>query len=201
MNKKIIYFVCVSFMIMVMLIGCASDSVMEFEDDSMNEEVTFRDIPEEELKVEASNNQQIFVDIGGEVKYPGVYSFSDEARVFEVIDAAGGLTPDAYVAAINQAEPVTDGQKIYIMNKQEWEANSSQNAIEDQTNADDGLIDINHASESELCALPGIGSTRAAAIISYREKNGDFANIEEIKNVSGIKAGTYEKICDYIKVQ
>ena len=68
------------------------------------------------------------------------------------------------------------------------------------TEADDGLVNVNNASESELCTLPGIGATRAQAIIAYREEQGGFATIEEIQNVSGIKSGTYEKIKGLIKV-
>jgi competence protein ComEA len=61
-------------------------------------------------------------------------------------------------------------------------------------------ININTATESELTALPGIGASRARDIVSYRTKNGFFATIEDIKNVSGIKDAAFEKIKDYIKV-
>lgn len=67
--------------------------------------------------------------------------------------------------------------------------------------AADGRIDINTASESQLCEIPGIGSTRAAAIVAYRQEHGGFSSIEEIMNVSGIKEGTYAKIKDHIKVK
>lgn len=68
------------------------------------------------------------------------------------------------------------------------------------SSADDGKININTASESELCNIPGIGTTRAAAIIAYRQEHGSFQSAEDIMNVSGIKQGTYEKIKDSIKV-
>lgn len=64
----------------------------------------------------------------------------------------------------------------------------------------DGKININTASEAELCNIPGIGSTRAAAIVAYRQESGGFQSIEDIMNVSGIKEGTYNKIKDKIKV-
>ncbi len=64
----------------------------------------------------------------------------------------------------------------------------------------DGKININTASEAELCNIPGIGSTRAAAIVAYRQESGGFQRIEDIMNVSGIKEGTYNKIKDKIKV-
>ena len=64
----------------------------------------------------------------------------------------------------------------------------------------DGKININTASEAQLCEIPGIGATRAAAIVAYRQQSGGFASIEDIMNVSGIKEGTYEKIKDRITV-
>lgn len=67
--------------------------------------------------------------------------------------------------------------------------------------ASDGRVNINTATVEELCGIPGIGSTRAAAIVAYREKAGGFSSVEEIMNVSGIKEGTYEKIRDSIKVE
>ncbi len=64
----------------------------------------------------------------------------------------------------------------------------------------DGLVNINTASESELGNVKGIGAGKAAAIVQYRQENGNFASIEDIMNVSGIKEGTYEKIKDKITV-
>ncbi len=64
----------------------------------------------------------------------------------------------------------------------------------------DGRININTAPEAQLCEIPGIGATRAAAIAAYRQEHGGFSSIEEIMNVSGIKEGTYAKIKDRITV-
>lgn len=164
----------------------------------------------------------IYVDVDGAVLRPGVYSLPDNARVFDAVDAAGGLLPEACSEILNQAEHVSDGQKLYIMTKEEWEAQKElggsqewtgtqegtgkqgQNGTQGtqkQAEQDDGLVDLNRATESELCTLPGIGQTRAQAIIAYREASGGFRSIDEIQNVSGIKSGTYEKIKNKIKVQ
>ena len=110
------------------------------------------------------------------------------------------MTDDACLESVNRAENVSDGQKLYILTKIEWEQQKSDGILQADTEADDGLVNVNNASESELCTLPGIGATRAQAIIAYREEQGGFATIEEIQNVSGIKSGTYEKIKDLIKV-
>lgn len=150
---------------------------------------------------EEDDKHLIYVDICGAVNNPGVYSFYDGARVFEVITAAGGLTDEACLEAVNRAESVFDGQKLYILNQTEWEQKITDKALQADIESDDGLVNLNDASESELCTLPGIGATRAQAIIAYREEQGGFATIEEIQNVSGIKSGTYEKIKNLIKVK
>lgn len=164
----------------------------------------------------------IYVDVDGAVLQPGVYSLPDNARVFDAVDAAGGLLPEACSEILNQAEHVSDGQKLYIMTKEEWEVQKElggsqewtgtregtgkqgQNGTQGtqkQAEQDDELVDLNRATEGELCTLPGIGQTRAQAIIAYREASGGFRSIDEIQNVSGIKSGTYEKIKNKIKVQ
>lgn len=150
----------------------------------------------------------IYVDVCGAVKYPGVYQLDSGARVFEALELAGGLTDEASVQAINQAGFLTDGQKLYIPTEAEWDAGLTQDSIQNAANeqmpsesVDDGRININTADEAGLCELPGIGESRAQAIIQYREEHGDFKSIEEIQNVSGIKSGMFTKIKDLIKVQ
>ena len=65
----------------------------------------------------------------------------------------------------------------------------------------DGRIDINTADAAQLVTIPGIGETRAAAILAYREKNGPFAKVEDIMQVSGIKSALFEKMKDYITIR
>ena len=65
----------------------------------------------------------------------------------------------------------------------------------------DGRIDLNLATAAELMTLSGIGQTKADSIIRYREKNGSFSSVEEIKQVEGIKEGVYNRIKDHIKVK
>lgn len=166
----------------------------------------------------------IFVDIGGEVKNPGVYEVVEGTRLFEVIEKAGGLTKNADVYNLNQAETVSDGQKIIIPEEGERSGdgggqggNTSGTGSASgyvgggsggntgaggfgQTFTADGRVNINTADETGLQEIPGVGPATAKKIISYREAHGRFSAIEEIKNVSGIGEKTFEKMKDMIGV-
>ena len=134
-----------------------------------------------------------FVQVSGAVNSPGVYELSGEPRIFHAILMAGGLREDAEVSNLNQAEKISDGQKIVIKTRDEA-------AMEAATSADDGKVNINTADAKTLMTLPGIGESKANSIIKYRESKGSFNSIEDIKNISGIKDGVYNKIADSIKV-
>lgn len=157
---------------------------------------------------EAAGTEQaavIYVDIGGAVCNPGVYALAADARVYEGIEAAGGLLPEAYTKALNQAQLLSDGEKVYVPTAEEWEGAGQENAAFESAfqtqEQDDRLININTADADKLCELPGVGESRAQAIIAYREENGPFTDIAQIQNVSGIKSGLFSKIRDLIKVQ
>lgn len=152
-----------------------------------------------------ANAASIYVDIGGAVCNPGVYALAADARVFEGIEAAGGLLPEACTKALNQAQLLTDGQKVYVPTEEEWESADLEGAALSENpgaeSTEDGLVNINTADAAKLCELPGVGESRAQAIIKYREENGPFTDIAQIQNVSGIKSGLFSKIRDLIKVQ
>lgn len=162
----------------------------------------------------------ICVHVCGAVKKPAVYELPVGSRVYEAVAKAGGFAEDADESYVNQAQALADGVKLVIPTRQqtsemeasgeteapigivetEHSVNASANGGSEKSAEADGRIDINTASEAELCGIPGIGATRAAAIVAYRQERGGFSSIEEIMNVSGIKEGTYAKIKDSIKV-
>lgn len=153
-------------------------------------------------KTGESHNDRVYVHVCGAVKYPGVYEFSGDARVFQAVESAGGFLPEAHEAALNQAQPVKDGDRIYVPTKEEWESGLADSLEENkEAETDDGLVNINTADENELCTLPGVGQTRARAIVEYRNEHGGFGRIEDIQNVSGIKSGLFAKIKDFIKAE
>lgn len=213
MKNRIIAFSVFAVSAVCFFTGCTRKDEMTFETKEMAElsEAASEDVHKAEASQDEEASQEeaaaasriVYVDICGAVENPGVYALREDARVFEAVEAAGGLSEDASSESVNQAEKVTDGQKIYIMNQTEWNEAKEKGtaaAVSDSGTASGGKVNINTASESELCTLPGIGATRAAAIIAYRESCGGFSSIEEIQCVSGIKSGTYEKICEFIIV-
>ncbi|MBO6148343.1 MAG: ComEA family DNA-binding protein [Lachnospiraceae bacterium] len=148
-------------------------------------------------------DKYIYVFLCGAVQNPGVYELPEGSRLFELLERAGGMRGDAAADALNQAEILSDGKQIRIPTVDE--INASAATGDSQAGAfapshQDGRININTASLSDLMTINGIGETRAQAIIDYREEHGSFATIEDIKLVNGIKDGLFNKIKDQITV-
>lgn len=140
----------------------------------------------------------IQVHVAGEVKQPGLYSLPEGANVQDAIDAAKGPTEIARQDLLNLAAPLTDGQRIYIPSSEEAQSTESGQRSLETTFA--GLVNINTANQEELETLPGIGSVRAQAIITYRTQNGYFLTIEELLNVEGIGESTFNELKEFITV-
>lgn len=138
----------------------------------------------------------IRVYVCGAVANPGVVEIPQGSRVEDALEAAGGFGAEAGREAVNLADWVSDGQKLYF--PREGEAAEESTA---QSQAAPGLVNINTADMETLCTLPGIGESRARDIISYREANGGFEACEDIMKVPGIKTAAYGKICDKITVK
>lgn len=156
----------------------------------------------EEIVEEPEEKEKIKVHIAGSVVSEGIVELEEGARVADAIDQAGGTTADANMNQVNLAYKVQDGQKIYIpnINEEEYEITEDMEGIQNiyETNSD--IININTATQTELELLPGIGPSTASKIIKYREENGEFKVIDDIKNVSGIGDAKFESIKDQITV-
>lgn len=162
---------------------------------------------ENESEIESGTNEIIYVQVTGAVNSPGVYKVEVGLRVFEVLEVAGGATDNADTEAINMARPVKDEMIIHVPTKEEVLQGFSEETgyeYEDYRLEDESttyrMININTATASELMELPGIGEAKANLIISYREENGSFKNIEDIMNITGIKQSAFDKIKDMIEV-
>ena len=178
-----------------------------YRNEDKKEEISL--VKEEPKKEEVFVENKIIVDIKGEVKNPGCFEVSDALRIKDVIDLAGGLTENADTSNINLSSKVHDEMVIIIDKKEDVKEvinNEESVKVETKTNntktttttKTTGKISINKASVKELTTLSGIGEAKAKKIVDYREKNGPFKSIDDIKKVSGIGEAIFAKIKDYI---
>lgn len=145
----------------------------------------------------------IIVQIGGEVQNPGIYSIDEQARFGDLIDLAGGLTDLADVRRVNHAATLRDGDYFYIPALDEIIPNTARNAPQNSTEQIKGInfpLDLNQASQDELESLPGIGPTKAADIVAYREQFGPFSSIDQLMEVPGIGEGIVDSLRDYLVI-
>ncbi|MDE6024255.1 MAG: helix-hairpin-helix domain-containing protein [Lachnospiraceae bacterium] len=136
------------------------------------------------------------VYVCGAVVNPGVYYMEPGAIKQDALYAAGGFSEEADREYINLAERISDGEKIYFPSEEETEY-----YISIDQDKESGLININTADEETLMTLPGIGKSKARAIVAYREEHGSYKSVDDIKQISGIKDGVYNNIKDYICVE
>ena len=147
-------------------------------------------------KKEEKESTKIVVDIKGEVKKPDIYWLEEDSIIEDLINLAGGLTEEGDLSKINRAEKLNNHQVVVIPNIND-EENQGEIII---SSTSDNKVNINTANLTELDSLSGIGPSKAEAIIKYREENGNFKTIEEIKNVTGIGEGLFEKFKENITI-
>lgn len=200
----------------VLLCGCASarDGITmtlgsaEAPDNNMTE-VSFPDraAGTEGMNAYESEPPQVYIYVCGAVVLPGVYSLEQGSRLYEAVELAGGLTADADENCLNMARQIADGEQVVVLTQEEALALKEAgtyayppgDTLPSAAQAS-GLVNINTATVTELTTVSGIGAGRAQAIVDYREKNGSFGSIEEIKRVDGIKDGLFKKIKDKITI-
>lgn len=154
---------------------------------------------------ETKTVQQIYVDVSGKVRAPAVITLDEGSRVYQAIDAAGGITEDAAVEYLNLAEVIYDGQKIYVPGKTEMTqdpgaAFSTPQSGAAESSASQAKVNINTAGSEQLQQLKGVGPATARRIIEYRNENGRFSQVEDLSKVKGIGTKTLEKLKNSICV-
>lgn len=207
-KQKIVLIIIIS----IITLGVAYYAYIMKTNDEFNVEEQSLEIENttEENNEAKEEKSKIIVHVSGAVKNEGIVELEEKARVADAIEAAEGVTEDAYMRNINLASLLEDGMKVYIPTKEEVmqkEENSdyiigSNNIIENNNveSKKSGKVNINTATKEELDTLPGVGELTANKIISYREENGKFKSIEEIKEVSGIGDSKFEQIKDLIEI-
>jgi len=221
--KKLIYPITIIFFILIIIYVIYIKN--NLENNKYNDINIVNDIEEEIIKANPDEEKIIkyHIDIKGAVKKPGVYNVDSNITVNDAINIAGGLTKDADTSLINLAKKITDEMVIIIYTKEEVKNSNIVNTVikvvekecicpniendgclndeinDNITNKEDGkLININTATKEELLTISGIGESKANNIIKYREEQGKFDTIEDIKKVEGIGDTLYETIKIYI---
>ena len=144
----------------------------------------------------------IYVDIKGAVKVPGIYQLKNQQRIWDALALAGGVSEEADTVQVNYAQKVKDQMIIYVPKKGEAVAQSLETLQESapaQQNQEE-KINLNTATEAELQTISGIGAKKAQEIIRFRDEQGPFKTVEELKNVSGIGEKTVERLKDMLTV-
>ncbi len=222
-NRKIIFISTLVFIITAIII-CIF--IFNKKPTTKNKPSTSPIIKKKIENKETTVKEELFkIDIKGEINNPGIYEMPKNSRIIDVINKAGGLTENANTSVINLSKKISDEMVIIIYSndqvmdfkntKKEEDAlinkceqkddislkNDACIEKDKSTNTNDNLnkqISINTATKEELMTLPGIGEAKAQEIIDYRNTNGSFNTIEDIKNISGIGDSIFAKIKDYI---
>ena len=138
---------------------------------------------------------EIFVDVTGAVKNPGVYTLTGKSRVIDAIKAAGDSAPGADLSTINLARVLNDGEQIYV---DSTVVNSR--GVRVSKAIPRGPININRATAKQLDALDGVGPVIAQRIVDYRKINGSFLSIDDLQKVSGIGAAKFAQIKAKVRI-
>lgn len=202
-----------------MLVGISIPLIIKYKPKEEKEKSILISKNEEKEETLSQEEALLKVDVKGEVNAPGIYSLPSSSRVIDVIEKAGGLTTNANTTVINLSKKISDEMVIIIYSndqvkdfaKTKEEEQKIQNSciqVDENSLKNDACItentnistkvSINNASIEELQSLPGVGESKANDIIAYREQNGPFTTIEDIKNVSGIGESLFAKIKDHI---
>jgi len=172
----------------------------------MSDQNPFPELIEEQIEEDIVNSVQvvpasIVVDVKGAVRHPGVYAMQDGDRLIDAINAAGGYLPNADSRMLNHAMKLADEFVVYVPIEGEEVPDISFTLISGTSAPqDDGKVNINTADEKELMTIPGVGPSKAAAIVQYRTDHGNFNSPESLMEVSGIGQKTFEKLESKITV-
>lgn len=168
-----------------------------------------------------ATDNKIYVYVAGEVNNKGVVILNEGSRIIDAIESAGGTTDNADISKINLAYILEDGTKVNIPSKEELRRNEGFKHIingadesgdgeylsenndgikSKENNKKNSMVNINIASQTELETLPGIGPSLALKIINYRNENGKFKTVDDIKNVSGIGENKFKELKIHITV-
>ena len=187
-------------LIVVCFCSCGRGTAHYVEGDTAVSEMTEKELETTENSQTASSESKLlYVYVCGQVKNPGVYPLPEGSRLYDAFILAGGFTESAATDYWNQARLLKDGEMLYVPSKEEVKDRPIEEDSKGQT-YESNKVNINTATKAELMSLPGIGETKAMAILAYRQEHGEFSSLEELKQVEGIKEAVFTKIKAYIEI-
>lgn len=129
----------------------------------------------------------LVVSVVGKVKEPGLVRVDEGARVADALKAAGGAVGGANLATVNLARKLSDGEQIYVdVPAPAGMADAVTEAGPDGSDGTASSIELNSATEADLQELPGVGEVTAQRILEWRAQHGEFTDVEQLREVSGI---------------
>jgi competence protein ComEA len=137
----------------------------------------------------------IYVHLLGAVLAPGLYQLPADARAVDAVAAAGGFAEGADRASLNLARFLSDGEQVYIPVVGELPLDPPR-----ATGTIGGKVNLNTADAATLETLPRVGPAMAERIIAWREENGRFAAVDDLKSVTGIGDKTFEAMRELVRV-
>lgn len=200
--KKYKQYVIAAIAVLTVLCGSILFAIVSAnEKQSPEEAFVMTSTTQSESSESETASEQLYVDIKGAVKKPGMYEGTANMRVWDAVMLAGGVSEQADTKQVNFSERIIDQMVIYVPMVGEeisFQSNSSDNK-ENQTK-EANKVNLNQADEVELQTLPSVGQKKAQEIIRYREENGGFKKIDDLKNISGFGEKTFEKLKESITV-
>ena len=202
----VVFLICIVFFLLNNFNNDFEEIVFENDEDLVLNDLDKEYLTNTEIKINKKNiyENEIIIHITGEVNNPGIVILKENSRIVDAIEAAGGITNEGSLDKVNLAYILSDGQKIYIP-----KINEEKNIVSDDAgeniiqNNDNSItkININTASLIQIQNLPGIGKSMAEKIIKYRNENGKFEKIEDLKKISGIGDAKLKNLIDYIYIK
>ncbi|MEX0953334.1 MAG: helix-hairpin-helix domain-containing protein [Nitriliruptoraceae bacterium] len=144
-------------------------------------------------RASAPADDVVTVHVTGAVHTPSLVHLDAGSRVADAIHAVGGAIADADLQVVNLARRLTDGEQVHVPRIGEREGGGA--------TTPDGRVDVNRADAATLQSLPGVGPTRAAAIVSHRERHGPFTTPGDLRAVNGIGEATFQTLADLVVVR
>ena len=146
----------------------------------------------------ASTDVELVVHVIGDVRRPGLVRLAAGSRVAEAIAAAGGLSRGGSSGELNLARLLVDGEQIVVSPDAPPAAAAA--AAAPGSDAASVVVDLNAATAADLDTLPGVGPVMSARILEWRAAHGRFASVDQLREISGIGARTFERLAPHVRV-